>query len=142
MTDGELEEAMATAAGSTEGLVKLREIEQRARETEAGLKVRFAELAVEEERIHADDRGSARQLAIATGIWPQVILSTLYTIGYFWVLWLYLTGRVADLMPEQQAMTTTLVGALTAVQVQILNFWFGSSSGSKDKTAAMARNGH
>ena len=31
-------------------------------------------------------------------------------------------------------MVTTLIGALGAAQLQILNFFFGSSRGSKEKT--------
>jgi hypothetical protein len=30
-----------------------------------------------------------------------------------------------------------VLGVLTAGQVQIMNFWFGSSSGSKDKTSKL-----
>jgi len=34
-----------------------------------------------------------------------------------------------------------LLGVLSTAQIQIMNFWFGSSSGSKQKTAVMANGG-
>jgi hypothetical protein len=141
MSDDQLEEAVASASGTTDGLARIREIESRSREVEAGLKVRFVELAIRQQEIDAGDRTSARAMGVAKGLLPQIVLSVAYTVGYFWVLWLFLTGRVV-VQTDQLIMVTTLVGVLTAVQVQILNFWFGSSSGSKEKTASLvATNG-
>jgi hypothetical protein len=128
---GGLERVLEAALGSPEGIAKIQELELEAKKLEANTGIRFAELEVE-------DRKDARALAAMTSIIPQSVLSAFYTFGYFWAMWLYLTGRVVMLAPEQNAMVTTLVGALTAVQIQILNFWFGSSSGSKDKTAVNA----
>lgn len=89
------------------------------------------------EDIAARDRDSARKLAMTKGIVPQVVLSVVYSVGYFWVVWLYLTGRV-NVMLEQQAMIAALVGVLTAAQAQIMNFWMGSSHGSSKKTDILA----
>ena len=44
----------------------------------------------------------------------------------------------ANVSVEYQDMTMTLIGALAAPQLQILNFWFGSSKGSGDKTSLLA----
>lgn len=78
----------------------------------------------------------ARKLAIDTSILPQVLLSVIYTAGYFWLMYMLIGGDVkipADIKP----MITILLGVMTAAQAQIMNFWFGSSSGSKEKTAKM-----
>lgn len=90
------------------------------------------ELNLKEEDLHAKDRASARNFAIETNIAPQIILSMLYTVGYIAVLYMFLKGgvAVADSIKSEFNM---ILGVLTAGQVQIMNFWFGSSSGSKDK---------
>lgn len=88
---------------------------------------------LELERIGLQDRSSARNLAQVTSIKPQVILSALYVSGYFVVLGLILTGSL--LIPDQMmTIVNVLIGVLTASVTQIMNFWFGSSSGSKEKT--------
>lgn len=98
-------------------------------------------LDIDLEKVNAGDRASARELAKETGITPQVILSVVYTVGYFGVLFMFMTGQLN--VPEAYAsMFSGLLGVLSAAQVQIMNFWFGSSSGSKRKTEALARNGN
>jgi len=67
---------------------------------------------------------------------PQITLSIVYTVGYFGTLASFIFGW-AEVAPEYRDMTITLIGALAAPQIQILNFWFGSSAGSKAKTEAI-----
>ena len=84
-------------------------------------------------QLDVDDRKSARGLATAVGMMPQVILSTLYVVGYFWMIYSFMYGEV-DVPEEMVLQFGTLVGVITAGMIQIMNFWFGSSSGSKTKT--------
>ena len=90
------------------------------------------ELDLKEDQLHGEDRNSARELAKSTSILPQVTLSALYTIGYFVVMYMFITGGVtiADGIKSEFNM---VLGVMTAAQIQIMNFWFGSSSGSKSK---------
>ena len=90
------------------------------------------ELDLKEEDLHAKDRASARDMAVKTSITPQITLSALDTAGYFLVLYMFLVGDVA-VADSMKAEFNLILGVLTAGQVQIMNFWFGSSSGSKDK---------
>ncbi len=78
----------------------------------------------------------ARKLAIDTSIAPQVLLSVIYTGGYFWLMFQLISGGVT-IPPAIMPMVMTLLGVLTAGQAQIMNFWFGSSSGSKEKTGKL-----
>lgn len=96
------------------------------------------ELELKEEDLHGKDRDSARNLAIKTSITPQITLSMLYTSGYIAVLYMFLKGdvAVADSIKSEFNM---ILGVLTAGQVQIMNFWFGSSSGSKEKTSKLTK---
>lgn len=92
------------------------------------------------EKIAADDRGagmSARAMAVAKGMWPQVALSLVYNIGYF-----MLVNKFIELMtapetvhvdPWMQGTVGVLIGILSMAIPQILAFWFGSTSGSNRK---------
>ena len=96
------------------------------------------EAGIRRDEMEVQDRDSARQLAKDKGIVVQAVLSALYTLGYFGTLFVFITGK-ASVPPDMVGMVTTLIGALGAAQLQILNFWFGSSRGSKDKTAALVK---
>ena len=119
----ELESAILGA--SPDQLAQIREIDN-------DFKGKMAELGFKTEELHVRDRGSARDLA-KIDMRPQVILSTLYTVGYVVVLWSFMTGQV-DIAASVKAEFNMVLGAMTAAQIQILNFWFGSSHGSKSKT--------
>jgi len=127
------EAALAILESNPDSLLKLKQVE-------ADLEVRMGELGITEEQIYADDRGSARSMAKEKGMMPQVILSVVYTIGYFGVMYMFMTGKL-QVSPEHNVMFGGLLGILSAAQIQVLNFWFGSSAGSKRKTEVMAANG-
>lgn len=91
------------------------------------------EFLLRTQELDVKDRQSARKLAIDTTIVPQVILSSIYTMGYFWLMAMLINGEVT--IPDDiSGMVMALIGVMTAAQAQIMNFWFGSSSGSKEKS--------
>ena len=113
-------------------LLKLRELDQQFRRD-----MKAAEIDVF--RLEVEDKKSARDL-YRVNYWPQILLSVAFIGGYFAVLGLILTGKVAHELPtEWQAAAQTIVGILTAAVTTILGFWFGSSFGSREKTAALAQ---
>ncbi len=120
-----LEEAMKTA--TPEQLANLKKGDN-------DFKVQMAELGIREQELHAGDRDSAREMAQKTSMLPQIIISAVYTVAYGVVLYTFITGQV-EVKDNHEVLFGSLIGILTAAQVQILNFWFGSSSGSKTKTA-------
>jgi len=96
------------------------------------------QFALDSKKLDVEDRKSARKFSVDTSIAPQVILSIIYTVGYFWLMMLLISGEVTiptDIMP----MVMALLGVMTAAQSQIMNFWFGSSSGSKEKTSKLSK---
>ncbi len=128
---GSVEDFLLSANPETLQQLKLAEIE---------FEKEMAKLDIDLEQIAADDKVSARVLGKEVGISPQVVLSVVYTTGYFGVLFMFMTGQLE--VPEHySSMFSGLLGVLSAAQVQIMNFWFGSSSGSKRKTEVIARNG-
>ena len=109
----------------------------RLKEGERQWKLDMQAMGIKEKDLNVKDRASARDMIKFTGILPQVILSVVYTVAYGVVLHAFMTGQLS--VPDEHAILFgSLIGILTGAQVQILNFWFGSSSGSKEKTAAMS----
>ena len=102
-------------------------------------KQHMRELDINLEEIAFKDRDSARDFAKTKGIMPQVMLSVVYTVGYFGVLFMFMSGKMT-IAPDHEVMFGGLLGVLSAAQIQIMNFWFGSSAGSKQKTEALNAN--
>lgn len=89
--------------------------------------------------LEVQDRDSARGLAKDKGLAVQATLSGAYTVMYFFTLYAFIDGRAA-VQTDFIGLLQGLLGVLSAAQVQIMNFWFGSSRGSKDKTQALVEN--
>jgi hypothetical protein len=98
---------------------------------------RMKELDITEQQLHAADRDSARKLATSRGILFQAGLTVLFMAGYFGLFYLFFSGTEVVLNDWQRGQVGVLIGVLTASIPQLLAFWFGSSKGSADKTAAM-----
>lgn len=111
-------------SGNPDALLKLKAAEHT-------FKIELKRLGIELAKIDQEDRESARELSKVNMI-PQIILSTLYTLGYFVVMYQFVTGDIV-IQPESTTAFNILLGVLTAAQTQIMNFFFGSSSGSKEK---------
>jgi len=77
-------------------------------------------------------------MAMTQGIKPQVVMSAVYILGYFGLLYAFVQGHV-EVQEQFTSLFNGLLGVLSAAQIQIINFWFGSSFGSKEKTAALVR---
>lgn len=122
-TEAEIEEFILGA--SPEQMLELKKLDQ-------AFEAQMRALDIDVVRIEMEDRKSARGL-FATNIWPQVILTAIFTAGYFVALIMLLRGTVA--IPEEtQGVVNVVVGVLTAGMSTILAFWFGSSLGSMQKS--------
>jgi len=117
--------AQAIQQASPEDLRKLKAQDQQFAKDMKSLNVDLAKL-------DGADRNSARQLAVTHGALPQIILSVAYTIAYSAVMYAFMTGQV-QVSDNQQILFGSLIGILSGAQVQILNFWFGSTHGSQKK---------
>ncbi|MGB1239353.1 MAG: hypothetical protein ACPG4U_14135, partial [Pseudomonadales bacterium] len=90
--------------------------------------------------LEVEDRQNARELA-KVNMWPQIVLSALFILGYFGILGILVYFYDADINDRIFGILNTVIGVLTAAIPMILQFWFGSSLGSKqkDKKALEAR---
>jgi hypothetical protein len=127
----------AVLANDPNAIVRLREIE-------TAFKQRCLELGIEQEEINLKfeqtavaDRQSARELA-KTNMWPQIGISSLFLAGYFVFLYLFFGGAI-EVPSDWKSEANLLLGILSVNVPIIMQFWFGSSSGSTRKTNLLAQ---
>lgn len=117
----------------------------RQQEIDAALAVRQAEIDelkanladVQDARAHsAADKNVFRLGGVVLLIFLVIIAIVLYGAGQM------LTGKLAGTSPDLLATVTGLVGTIIGMvgnnALQVINFYFGSSKGSADKTNALA----
>lgn len=127
-TEDQIAEALYGA--SPETLAKIKEIDNQ-------FAVEMAKIDIDIYALEIDDRKSARDLAKAN-MKPQMILSTIFIGGYFVMVFVLFSGQIF-ISDSIRDMANILIGVLTASIPSIMQFWFGSSSGSKDKSARIER---
>ncbi|WP_306642568.1 hypothetical protein [Sanyastnella coralliicola] len=99
----------------------------------------------ERARIDAEDRDSARELEAAKVTagrknLTQNILAFIAPLGFLGVIFLFLSGVVANLDEGSQSLAHMLIGALATVFIQVYAYYFGSSAGSAFKNRFMSNN--
>ncbi len=106
------------------------------KEAENNFTLQMEDLGIKEEQLHAQDRASARERQTKTGDWTPSIIGPLIIAGFFWVLYMLIN----DSVPEgQNEAFLIMLGALAAMSTQVMNYFFGSSSGSKSKTQLLGK---
>ena len=108
--------------------------------TKAALKAQ----ALEWYKAEIQDRESARKREVETKDPTTSHLAWAYTFGYFGTLAAIIFGLV-HIAPAHEELVNILMGVLTAGQYSVLQYYFGSSHGSRDATATLgviAKNGY
>lgn len=101
---------------------------------DADFKVQMKELDIDLERIAAGDRESARNMQMQTNDWIPRAMAVMVTFGFFGILTWLLTKGVP---PTGSETLIYMLGALGTAWTGIVQFYFGSSAGSKAKTDAL-----
>ena len=116
--------ADAVAAASPEQLIALKRAENEFR-------IAIRQAAVEESRIDAGDRASARERQHKMRDWTPSILGALIVAGFF----VTLAAMVSRRLPEgADTEFSIMLGALATMTAAVVNYFFGSSAGSREKT--------
>jgi len=89
-------------------------------------------LGLDQKKLHADDRANARKMATNTTLTPQIVLACIFVMGFVGILYTVFSGGI-ELSNQMSDMANYLLGILSAGLVQIMNFFYGSSVGSKEK---------
>lgn len=104
---------------------------------ETALVAKLKELDIDLERIHAQDRDSARRLQATTASRIPGFLAILITAGFFGILIGMMIGAL-QVSGNTEALLIML-GALGAAWGAVVNFYYGSSRGSEAKNEMLAR---
>jgi len=104
------------------------------KKVDADFKVQMKELDIDLEKIAAGDRDSARNMQMHTNDWIPRAMAIMVTFGFFGILTWLLTKGVP---PTGSETLIYMLGALGTAWTGIVQFYFGSSAGSKAKTDAM-----
>jgi hypothetical protein len=112
------------------------EVVAQLRQAELDLQKHLADNDIDLERIAAEDRANARAREIATHDHTPAILAYGVTLGFFGTLGFLLWHGKPDAGGDA---LLVMLGALGGAWAAIVSYYFGSSAGSKDKTAALAR---
>ena len=133
-SEDDVEKALANA--NPEQLVRLREIEAETARHARDVGFQTRQLETREKEIAADDRDSARKREIAVQDSTPRIFAWIALGGFLGLLLLVILRG----MPDDKSEPLVYVGltALGTILTQVAAYYFGSSSGSKDKTAAMS----
>lgn len=106
------------------------------KQAENDFAAKMKQLDVDLEKIAADDRANARQREAALRDKTPTILAYVYTIGYFVVLSVVWGSEVAANTRET---FNILLGILSAAEIGIITYYFGSSAGSSRKSDTIDR---
>lgn len=90
--------------------------------------------SIEEARIDAADRANARARQTEMRDWTPSALGALIIIGFFVVLGAMVAHRFP---PGAETEFSIMLGALATMTAAVVNYFFGSSAGSKEKTRLM-----
>ena len=121
-----LAETLATA--SPEHLISLKR-------AELEFQIALQEAQLENRRIDAGDRADARARQTALKDWTPSALGAVIILGFFVVLGAMVSRR---LPAGTETEFSIMLGALATMTAAVVNYFFGSSSGSKEKTRLMA----
>ncbi len=103
---------------------------------EANLKVRLRELDIKESELQVADRDSARKMQIQNRSWIPAVLTILTVGGFFWLL---IGSARGSFTLEGSDIMMLLLGVLARETAGVYAYWFGSSSGSAQKTDMLKR---
>ena len=94
----------------------------------------MAKLEIVLERIHQEDRASARQRQVALKDDTPAILSLILTMGFFGALAAHIFWEIP---PSNQTLLNVMLGSLGTAWISAMTYFFGSSAGSRSKEIAM-----
>ena len=101
------------------------------RQIDADLQRDLEQAEIDYKSLDVKDRASARAMAIKIGAHAQYVLAAVVVVGFFSVLGAMIFLEIPE---SSQQPINILLGALTGMMLQVGNFFFGSSAGSKRKT--------
>ncbi len=119
-SEKELEAALMGATPEQLAQLKQAEIE---------FEQRMRELDIDLERLHQQDRDSARRRETEVGGWATPVLAAVVIAGFFGATFATMMGY----SEVDSVLAGTLIGFVAAKAEQVVSYYFGSSAGSASK---------
>lgn len=126
-SEADMEKALSGASPTQ--LAELKKID-------ADYKVQMAKIGLDEQVLAATDREGARNREIKLGDNMPAILAIMLSMGFFGVLG---TILFHPLPREVQGVIDIMLGSLGTAWIATINYYFGSSAGSRLKTLIMKK---
>ena len=124
-SNADIEKALSSA--SPETLVKLRKID-------SDYKTKMASLGIDEQKIAAMDRDSARKRQVSVKDTIPSVLAVMLTLGFFGILFAMMYYPI---QAAAKSVIDIMLGSLGTAWISCITYYFGSSYGSQIKTQLM-----
>lgn len=134
-TVADVSKAIADGNITPEHVAEIRKLELQYQNDEKERGFRYAELALKEKEVDANDRDSARKRESAVQDKTTRNLAYLIVGGFLGMVGATLGGWTQ----VDSVLAGTLIGYLSAKAEQVASYYFGSSSGSAQKSADLAK---
>lgn len=119
-----------------EVLLKLKTAEIELQKHLGQLDIDMAELGYKSSRLHVEDRVSARNMASITKSRATAIIAGCVLFAFAGILAMLFVVEVPE---ASRPVLYVLIGALATALTQVMNFYFGSSEGSKVKDTQISQ---
>lgn len=131
---GEAEIAAALQGATPADLLKLKEADN-------AFIIEMKKIDVDVLKIDAGDRDSARKREVDTqDHWTPRLMATAIIGGFLGTVYLVLVGEVNNLKdPVTASIVGGVIGYISAKADQVVSYFFGSSSGSRNNQDALAK---
>jgi hypothetical protein len=121
--------AQALQVATPETLLALRQADNE-------FKIAMRKADIDLEKIHADDRDSARKRQMALKDRTPANLAYILTIGFFSVIAAHIFCTIPE---ENQTLLNIMLGTLGTAWISSMVYFFGSTIGSKGKDSAIVQ---
>ena len=108
------------------------------KQADNAFQTRMAEIGVDVFRLEIEDRKDARLFGSKMNNIPQIVLTLVFYLGFFATTWWVLTQVAPDIGEFQKTALIYLLGILSGEIPRMQQYWFGSSSSSREKNTMLA----
>ena len=112
----------------------------RLKQAENDFKMKMEELGVDVFALEVKDRVSARDFGVKSKVGGnmQAVIATIVIAGFFYTVWMVLTGSLDIQDANKAVLIGTIIGYVSSKADTVLSFFFGSTQGSRDKTTELS----
>ncbi|PJB10752.1 MAG: hypothetical protein CO120_03220 [Gammaproteobacteria bacterium CG_4_9_14_3_um_filter_38_9] len=142
-SEAEVQQAVLTGL-TPEKIVEMRKIDKEHEATMAKIGFDYAKLSTSQELAYVDDTKDARKYKDDKTFWLGVVILLVFALtmsmslyGSYQILQGGITVKDVSIVAAVSGFIGSIIGYISANAQQVVSYFYGSSSGSKQKTDAM-----